>query len=286
MAHVQSGRKLREEGTIALVIDVFEQKEWFRHPSYSVYHAGVLQRAKELGFKVDYFFLREAGVTATSVDRILHSRGIRGLVLAPPYLGNGRLVMNWQRYACIGTGYGWEQQQLDRVAHDHTQNVITAFQHLTKLGSSRIGLCLPQFYAAGRGTRWIDGYLVCQQCVRKSARIPVFIASGKDDPLPEFRKWINRWRPDTLLTLYGNESAWLQRLGLNYPGDIGVACLIRPPGSSWTGINDRYDQVGAATVELLAAKIALNQTGIPPFPKITLIEGQWVAGSSVLPRKE
>jgi len=41
------------------------------------------------------------------------------------------------------------------------------------------------------------------------------------------------------------------------------------------------EHIGAATVELVASKIALNQFGIPPYPKITLIEGHWVSGKSL-----
>ena len=70
-------------------------------------------------------------------------------------------------------------------------------------------------------------------------------------------------------------------MDLRIPRDIGLACVIRPPGSAFAGINDRYDHIGAATVELAASKIAFNQYGVPAQPKLILIEGFWVAGKSL-----
>jgi len=281
MAQVRSGRKAREQGVIALVVDVFGEKEWLRHPSYQVYHRGVERRCAELGFRLESFFLSEPGMSAAQVDRILYARGIRAVVLAPPYLGNRKLAMTWKRYACVGTGYAWEQQQFDRVAHDHDQNVVLAFQKLSGLGYARIGMSIPSFYANGRGTRWLDGFLLCQHRLPRERRIPLFVGSEEENSFPAFRRWRDRWRPDVLLTLYGHERKWLDALKLRIPRDIGLACVIRPPGSRVAGIDDRFDHIGAATVELVASKIAFNQYGIPSDPRLILIEGRWVNGPSV-----
>ena len=281
MSHIRSSRKPTEKGVIALVIDLFQKADWLRHESYRVYQRGVATRSAELGFHLEHFFLTEPEMSAAKVDRILFARGIRGLILAPPYLGNRRLAMKWNRYACVGTGYAWEQQQFDRVAHDHDQNIVLACQKLSAMGYGRIGLSLPAFFANGRGARWLDGYLRCQHASPKARRIPVFVGSVEEDSFAGFRRWQAAWRPDVLLTLYGHEKKWLEEMGLRMPRDMGLACVIRPPGSTYAGINDRYDEIGAATVELVASKIAFNQFGISKNPRLILIEGNWVDGKSV-----
>jgi LacI family transcriptional regulator len=193
-------------------------------------------------------------------------------------VSNKKMAITWSRYACVGTGFGWQQQQMDRVAHDHDQNAAVAFRKLCGLGYSRIGLCIPSFYASGRGTRWINGYLACQDKLPVRHRVPVFLASETDRSMTRFRRWLSASRPDAVLSVYGHEEAWLTRLGLKIPRNLGLACLIRNPGTRMAGIDDRYDEVGAATVDVVASKLALNQCGIPPFPRITLIEGRWVSG--------
>lgn len=281
MSSIRADRKACDQGTLALLVDVFREKEWRAHPSYSVYFRGLERRCSELGFRIECFFLMESGMSPSKVDRILYARGIQGVILAPPYLGNRKLGLTWKRYACVGTGYGWELQQFDRIAHDHDQNVVTAFQKLRDLGYKRIGMCLPSFYANGRGTRWLDGFLTCQHRLSKSERIPLFVGSEEEQSFGLFQKWVFRWRPDVLLSLYGEERCWLDSLNLRVPEKIGLACLIRPRGSRLAGIDDRFEHIGAATVELVASKIAFNQFGIPSDPKLTLIEGRWVDGQSL-----
>ncbi len=281
MSQIRVARKPSEQGSIALVVDRYQEQAWLRHESYSVYHRGLVRRAGELGYRIEPFFLQESGMSAARVDRILHARGIRGLILAPPYFGNRRLAITWQRYACVGTGYAWEEQQFDRVAHDHDQNAFAAVQHLKRLGYRRIGLVLPTFFATGRGTRWLDGLLVAQNGLPKADRVPVLVGSPEEGSRPAFRRWLGRWKPDVVLTLYGHEQAWLDELGLSVPRDIGLACLIRRPGTALAGIDDRYGEIGAATVELVAAKIGFNHYGVPAIPRLILIEGRWVAGRSL-----
>jgi len=52
------------------------------------------------------------------------------------------LNLNWNRYAAVGVGFGWEQQERDRVVYDNLQNYITAFHELIRLGYRRIGTVL------------------------------------------------------------------------------------------------------------------------------------------------
>lgn len=281
MSHIRASRKPADKGEMALIIDLFREKEWLRNESYRVYHRGAARRAAELGFHLERFSLMEPEMTPERIDRILYARGIRGVILAPPYLGNRRLHMAWDRYACVGTGYAWEQQQFDRVAHEHDQNVVTAFQKLAELGYSRIGLSVPTFFANGRGARWLDGYLVCQYRLPASRRVPLFVGSVEENSFDAFRAWQSKWQPDVVLTLYGHEQEWLEKMRLRIPRDIGLACVIRPPGSEFAGIDDHYDEIGAATVELVASKIAFNQYGIPAKPRLILIEGHWVDGKTV-----
>jgi LacI family transcriptional regulator len=285
MSHIRTSRKPKDTGEIAVIVDMFRKADWLRHESYRVYYRGLSRRSAELGFHPELYSLMESGMTPKRIDHILQSRGVHGVILAPPYRGNRRLPMQWDKYACIGTGYGWERQQFDRVAHDHDQNMIMAFEQLAERGYRRIGVSIPSFFASGRGTRWLDGFLVCQDKLPAKQRIPLFIGSVEEQSLAAFRRWHSRWRPDALLTLYGHEMSWLKTMKLKVPLDVAVACVIRPPGSSFAGIDDHYDEIGAITAELIASKLAFNHYGIPAKPRLTLIEGHWVDGPTAPRRK-
>ena len=66
------------------------------------------------------------------VDQILQARGINGIILAPPCNSSLLLHLNLERYAAVGTGFGWGTQKLNLVGYDNLQNYITAFQTFTQ----------------------------------------------------------------------------------------------------------------------------------------------------------
>ena len=283
MSHVRSGKKLKDEGVIAMLVDAPSQKEWHEVDSYRVFHQGVLRRSIELGFQVECFFLREPNMNIAKLECILHTRNIQGIILAPPYRGNRSLDLHWERYAAVGVGFGWEPQELDRVAYDNQQNFITAFQELLRLGYRRIGTVLDERFTTGNrcGIKWFTGYLECQNQLSREYRIPAFADTPTDITLPRFQKWYEKWRPDVLLTLTGRERKWLDAMQLRVPEDVGLACLAQQAQPDYARIDENGEEVGATASELVASKIARNEYGPPSRPKIIMIEGRWVDGVTV-----
>jgi len=235
-------------------------------------------------------------MTVAKLERILHARGIQGIILAPPYRGNRALNLHWERYAAVGVGFGWEPQELDRVVFDQLQNFTTACTELVRLGYRRIGTSLNKMFIDGNccGTKWSIGYLACRKRFFRECRIPIFAGlkppgeNGKPtfaDFLERsehlFQKWYEKWRPDVLLTLAGFEGEWLKAMGLRIPEDVGLACLTQPIHSGYARVDEQGTVVGATALELVAAKIARNEYGPPVHPKLTMIEGRWVDGITV-----
>lgn len=281
MAHIRSGRRPSEEGVIALLVEARSLGEWHRVEAYRIFHDGISRRASELGFRVECFFLRAQGMSAALVDRILEARGIQGIILAPPYRGNRAVDIRWERYAAVGMGHGWEPQELDRVANDHAQNILLAFEELARLGYRRIGVILGgQMALGGRGLKWIAGFLQAQQRLPAARRVPLFTDQAGCSGSKEFRHWFARHRPDVVLTLTGHEKAALDGMGIRVPDDVGFACLVCPRDSSFAGIDEKNEIIGATALELVASQIARNEFGVPSHPKLTLIDGRWVQGSS------
>lgn len=294
MSNIRSGKKLRKEEVIGLLIEDTSLEKWHEIESYRTFHQGVLRRAHELGIHIDPFFLKQPGMDAPKIDRILHARGITGIILAPPYHGNRTLNMDWRRYAAIGIGFGWEKQELNRVAYDNFQAFLTAFKELRELGYRRIGTVFDRIFIEGnrRGINWYPAYLDCQSSIPKTEQIPLL---ADEHPLPGekfcpekfnrlktgFEKWLLKWKPDAVLTMTGEEKEWIKALGIRVPQEIGVACLSRSTGSQIAGIDQNSELVGATAIELIAAQIARNEFGPPTHQKVMMIEGVWVSGSTV-----
>lgn len=281
MSQIRSGRKLSEQGVIALIVDARSEQEWYRTRSYRVYHQGLVRRATELGFRVESFFLGASGVNAKALDRILQARGIRGVILAPPYRANRSLALDWEHYICVGCGHAREPQLFDRVANDHAQNVIIAFKELSAMGYTRIGLSLPGNTSKVPELKWMSGYLEAQNRLPRKQRIPLFTGDSPDPSLAEFCVWFRKWRPDVLLSLTGHDKIWLDSMRQQVPRDIGLACLVRQPGSSMAGVDEKNEVIGASAIEWVASRIVRNEFGVPEHPKLILIEGAWRDGATL-----
>lgn len=294
MSNIRRGKNLTDKGIIALLIEAGSQDDWYKIDSYRVFHEGAIQRGRELGFNLESFFLKQPDMNSTKIGRILDVRGIKGIILAPPYHGNRTLDLSWEHYASIGVGFGWEEQDLNRVVFADMHNYITAFNQLREMGYKRIGTVLGKKYVMGNrhGLQWYNGYLDCQNSIVKTERIPVLTTQSTSsfwEPLTdesarilkdEFHKWILKWKPDVVLTLVGEQKAWLESMNFKVPQDIGLACLSRPSDCDYAGIDDRSEAVGAAAVELVAAQIARNEFGLPTYFKTTMIEGRWINGTT------
>lgn len=288
MAHVRSGRPLQEKGCIALLVDATSEKDWLGHIggyAYALQYRGISRRAGQLGFYTECFFLRPQAGASARLDRILRSRGINGVVLMPSRNRNRNtpvgLSLPWENYAVATIAYSWKGIAVDSVSAHHRHNVDTAFARLAEKGYRRIGMCLPPEAYDGVDYSWRERHLLWQQRLSPRQRIPLFVGRPGDTPLAKFKAWLQRWKPDVVIGLVGHEKEWLDQLGLLQPGEIGLACLNRPPQSSLSGVEENLETVGAAAMDAVANRILHNEYGLPEHPRLVLIEGTWKEGESL-----
>lgn len=297
MSNVRTGKKLTDKGVVGILIDAL-QKPWLQLEFFRQFHSGVVQRAQDLGFRVESFFLKESNLRDARIDQILYARGVDGIILAPPGHAKNPPNLQWDRYAVVDAAVGWEDKEFNRVCCDQFQNYTTVFHELLRLGYKRIGTALDSAFVQGtrQKTQWHTGYLACQHDLPEGNRIPVF-ACNKPPPgnlfsqktdrklLSEFSAWFQQWTPDAIITLDGDEKRWVEAMTLNVPGDVGIACLAQLADDSFAGIDEKTEFLGAAALEQVAAQIARNEFGHPSYPRVTMIAGQWRNGITVSPRQ-
>lgn len=290
MAHIRSGRPPRDKGCIAVIVNAASLVDWWgQHAgseTYRLQYQGMMRRAEELGFQTECFFLKAPHMTAGRIDQILNARGISGVILAPPtHPVKSRIDFTWKRYAAAMIAYGWTIPNIDHVAADHLRNVQIAHKQLTLRGYRRIGMCLPPGAVANIGVAapWKTGYLVWQDQLPESERIPLFIGQPGLTPIERFHDWLKHWKPEAIVCLLGHEKEWLDTLGWSIPADLGLVCVNRPLASEFSGLEERSEAVGAAVTELVISKILQNELGPAEYSKLLLIEGAWVEGGTIRP---
>jgi LacI family transcriptional regulator len=100
-----------------------------------------------------------------------------------------------------------------------------------------------------------------------------------------FKQWLDKNKPDAILTVDARLIPALKRLHLRIPQDVAVASttVVDIPVSA--GINQDSEEIGRVGVETLIALINSNDRGKPTITRKILVEGTWVDGDSLPDRR-
>ncbi len=284
MEHIRSGREVKDQGCIAILqtVSLRSNAPGAGPKTYATQLEGFRSQAVLRGYRTETFRLENSEKQIQSIDRQLYSRGIAGVFLAAPRHPSyhSPLPMDWSRYACSTVSYSWWEPAVDRVSSHHRHNVDLAVAKALERGYQRIGMCLPPDTQRGIESNWLAGYLVCESHLPRNRRIPLFQGNLKDSSRQDFERWFERWKPDVLITLVGEEAAWLRQLGIGFD-QVGLVCLNLPPDSSLSGVVENNEDVGATACDIIVNKLTHNERGLPNRPRLILIDGSWNDGESL-----
>ncbi len=291
MAQLRAGQTARFQAKLALVNAHRDPKAFRTHATIPAYVRGCERQALKLGYTFDYFWLHDPKLKTESWLRILRTRGIKGIIIVglmdqnhlPPHL---RPV--WENIPCVVTGVRTSDPALSFSCVDHHDLTVQAFEQALALGYQRPALVVEERIDRLVEGRFSGAMLSAQQSLPRSRRVPAFgqIDRARTDR-KLFYRWFDRHRPDVLLSLYNIVFPWLMEHGLRIPQDVGVIQLEwRESHAEISGMNQHNDAVGEAAVDMLVSQIHRNETGIPAFPRATMIGASWVEGQSVRPQNQ
>lgn len=96
------------------------------------------------------------------------------------------------------------------------------------------------------------------------------------------KRWLHDFRPDVIICEHMDTIQWLEKLGYRVPQDIGVVHgNVNAEVGHWAGIRRADEDVARAAVTQLVNSINLGETGLPRFPVIQRLAGEWVDGETV-----
>lgn len=281
MADLKRKRPPSATSTLAFVTAFPSRDGWRRqNPSFVDYFEGARARAVAEGYLLEPFWLREPGMTAERFSRMLHTRNIGGMLIAPLPRALGHLSLEWARFSAIAIGHTLQRPALSVAVTNFYQSMRLTLRRLSRMGCKRIGFATD----AGRHQRvqhaWLGAYLVFQQTLPARRRLRAFTCP--DSTGTGVEHWLRVARPDAVIGATNAVVAWLQRAGVAVPRDMVFASLNtgRKRGEP-AGIDQQSCQVGATAIDLLIGQLHRNEHGIPAQPMVTLIPGVWVDGPTV-----
>lgn len=246
--------------------------------------AGIDARAGELGVQHEYFVVDDPAYPLTALPRILHARGVNGLLFFPdpPSHSLEPPSISYDRFSCVKIGLALAQRPtVHTVSSDYGASIPLMLQRLAERGYARIGLALSRTLDWGNGNAASGQFLVWQQQQPARARVPLVAARDIVPTAGEIVAWYERHRPDAVIAYRPETRAWLRAAGYQAPRDYGHVQLSWHQDPTSAGFDQMTDQVGATAVDKLLRLIQVNDRGIPRHPSVTLVRGEWVDGPSL-----
>ncbi len=285
MRHLRKPREVRQAATFGVISFYDTLRPWERSLHLTRIHEGMTRRATELGYRLEPMWLRAPGMTYRRFGDILAARGIEGLLCFGSPDFNQEFPADFREQAVVTVGLSI-RTPLHRVTSHFYHDTFTALQRLHELGYRRPGLVLGTHEDARTAYAHSSVYLGwCEHTYGISGALPVLRLKEVEEPL--LTEWLVEHRPDAIVFVHlpdmiARFRAVLRRLQIPIPRKLGVVVLSHDlRGSGFSGLQQNQHLMGAWAVELLAARIANRDFGIPSNPRTELVESQWVEGESL-----
>ncbi|HWA84645.1 MAG TPA: LacI family DNA-binding transcriptional regulator [Opitutus sp.] len=285
MMHLRKPRAVRQQACFGVISFYDEPHPWERSLHLTRIYDGMRRRADELGYRLEPVWLRAPGMTYRRVRGVLDARGIEGLLcFGSPDLEQ-EFPAELAHYAIVTIGLSI-RTPLHRVTSHFYDDTVQALDRLHELGYRRPGLVLGRYEEIRGGHAHTSAYLGwCEHRLGAGRALPIHLVDHVEErPLLE---WLRRERPDALIFVHLYDRlpelrTVLRRNRIRLPADLGVAALSQIlEGSGFSGLQQNQPLMGAWAVELLAARIANRDLGIPANPRTEMVGGQWIENRSL-----
>lgn len=279
------------QGVISWVTAFPSASAWREMLQTQAYFHGACQRADELGYRLEEFWVADPELTMKRATRILTSRNIRGVIIAPLPQAGGEISLEWEHFSAVALGYSLAKPHLHVVMNYQFRNMMQTVHQLSELGYRRIGMTMPSASDRRVNHGYLGGFLSAQCDLPPSAhRLAPALTSQFDKAF--FLRWFRKEKPDAVVVsaAYATDVIqWLAGIGKQVPRDIGLAVASIPfEDHTITGIDENAPLIGRVAVDTVVGMIHRNDFGIPVRPSSTLLEGVWVEGKTTrtIVRKE
>jgi DNA-binding LacI/PurR family transcriptional regulator len=248
----------------------------YGHDWTDIFFNGAKERAEQLGYDLSHYYL-SPDLPVERHCRILHSRGVRGLIVAPLLAGMTTINFDWSLFSVIAIGRSLVQPELNRASPDAFESLLLAVEKVRQLGYKDIGVAITQEQDIRAGWSWSAAVAVLQGRKRLAGERIVFFEGPAAEPT-RFLSWLKQKKPSVVITQIAPVPDWIRKAGYAIPQDLALVCLDYYPEVTCPAIEQNFKKVGAAGMSLLHSSLIQGETGIPEFRQTLLIKPQWVTG--------
>lgn len=286
-AYCGNNRRSNFQGTLAWC-NAFPEPDFFENCSgfYNGCFVGAKNRAEELGFRLESFWIAEPGMNARRATEILLNRNVAGVIVGPlPIYSDNwdKFELDWDRFRSVRVGNSRVSARLSKIKPDHFANLTMVYERLLGMGFSRIGYACTQQMDNRVNNHWSGAFWAKQHRLNPDASIEPFLDPDPDICKESFLRWFERERPEVIMS--GGTWRYLKALqegGLSVPEDVQLVSLAADsPNNHFAGIVQNARLVGMTSVDYVNSAIQRFKVGLESHPKEVAVLGEWRDGFSI-----
>jgi DNA-binding LacI/PurR family transcriptional regulator len=285
LMQVVRGKKEKHVRAVIAVIREHVPDDGLLGPSYQYVPVEYIRRrAHGHGYAVEEFYLGKEGLTPKKLQKVLHARGIEGVIVSPQSLTLPCSKLDFSPFAAVTFGNAMSSPALHMCAGNMTLGIHMAAEQLAARGHRRVGVAVTKWIVNRSQFGYSGGLFHWQHGLLEGERVPLLLFPSNDisKGFEAFAKWMRAYQPDALITFDTHVPGWLKRLGLRVPEDVGfVVHDWTPKMTGYAGIDQRREHLAAAAVDLVVTQLSQHEHGVPEVPRQIMIPPRWVEGPSV-----
>lgn len=261
-----------------------DPSELRRFKEFDRYWLGASEAAERLGYRLEEMCWRP-GESGRRLQTILQTRGVRGILLPPHRDGLQIDDFDWSQFSLVRFGAS-VALRAHTVTSDQAHCARIAFEKAVELGYQRVGYVSDEAFERNTKGHFREGFLNAQEelAPRRRRLNTLMLGANSAAHANELKSWLQRQKPDAVITSSQQLRASVVALGLRVPEDLAVATTSVLDGNFDTGSDQNSQEIGRVGVSTLASLVLENERGIPRFQRRILVEGKWIQGKSMPPR--
>lgn len=244
---------------------------------------GALYQTQQLGYSLNTIWAGDPSLNPERLKNILYSRGVSGLIVYEANCPVSKFESILNNFSSVWLGDGPKGASLHSVRLNRFSSMNLVWNHLSQLGYRNGGLIMADHSLDQNYGEWEAGHNHFQRkFVGQPHFIPPLTFESKDRcDKAELKRWVDRWKPQVVISTFRAIYPMLIELGYSIPHDLGYVSLSTKEGSDISGIDQQTESISQTGVRLLDQLICNRELGIPHHQQIIETNGVWAEGNTL-----
>lgn len=273
----------RYQATIGWLNNWPDRAKLLENREFKEYYQGACERAAELGYTVEEFWLHEPGMSPERLHRIFKARNIQALLFPPQPEWSTPLNLDFSDYSSVAFGHSMQPSVLHLVTNHHFHSMNLVLSHVYEYGYRRVALFCGTDWNKKVGEAWMGGALTSQQ---KYPSLKIFSPMLSKRSEPRLDLWLEKVQPDVIIS-YSDIIHEVREFGYKIPKEVGFASLgLAKEDHEISGIYQGDHSIGRKAVDILVGMVQQGERGLPEIQICTFVEGVWREGTTLRKQKK